>query len=133
MKFNYLNMIWDVKIYLAKIKDGKGKELILLKQEKFANKNPAKMLTKKRISSVSTYSLYCMKILSMKWKEFVSDYFTFTRKERIAYPGNCLMLVIFVFSFTEIIFNKTACRPTVAADTAWIAAAKKLEIKESDK
>ena len=28
MKINYLNMIWDVKIYLAKIKDGKGKELL---------------------------------------------------------------------------------------------------------
>lgn len=27
MKFNYLHMIWDVKIYLAKIKDGKGKDL----------------------------------------------------------------------------------------------------------
>ena len=26
MKVNYLHMIWDVKIYLAKIKDGKGKE-----------------------------------------------------------------------------------------------------------
>ena len=27
MNFNYLRMIWDVKIYLAKIKDGKGKDL----------------------------------------------------------------------------------------------------------
>ncbi len=27
MKVNYLHMIWDVKIYLAKIKDGKGKDL----------------------------------------------------------------------------------------------------------
>ena len=32
VKFNYLNMIWDVKIYLAKIKDGKGNDL------KFTNK-----------------------------------------------------------------------------------------------
>jgi hypothetical protein len=29
MKVNYLHMIWDVKIYLAKIKDCKGKDLIL--------------------------------------------------------------------------------------------------------
>lgn len=27
MKINYLNMIWDVKIFLAKIKDCKGKDL----------------------------------------------------------------------------------------------------------
>jgi len=27
MKVNYLHMIWDVKIYLAKIKDGKGRDL----------------------------------------------------------------------------------------------------------
>jgi hypothetical protein len=32
MKFNYLCMIWDVKIYLAKIKDCKGRDL------KFLNK-----------------------------------------------------------------------------------------------
>jgi hypothetical protein len=29
MKVSYLHMIWDVKIYLAKIKDCKGKDLIL--------------------------------------------------------------------------------------------------------
>jgi hypothetical protein len=29
MSFNYLCMIWDVKILLAKIKDGKGKDLNL--------------------------------------------------------------------------------------------------------
>jgi hypothetical protein len=28
MEVNYLHMIWDVKILLAKIKDGKGKDLI---------------------------------------------------------------------------------------------------------
>ena len=36
-------MIWDVKIYLAKIKDGKGKESIFSDQENFAHKNPAKI------------------------------------------------------------------------------------------
>ncbi len=48
MKINYLNMIWDVKILLAKIKDGKGKDLKLSDQEKFANKNPARMPRKPR-------------------------------------------------------------------------------------
>jgi hypothetical protein len=40
---NYLHEIWGVNICLAKIKDGKGKELGLCGQEKFANNNPAKM------------------------------------------------------------------------------------------
>lgn len=30
---NYLNMIWSVKILLAKIKDGKGKDLNLLNKK----------------------------------------------------------------------------------------------------
>ncbi len=30
MEVNYLHMIWDVKIYLAKIKDGKGRDLYFL-------------------------------------------------------------------------------------------------------
>ena len=29
MEVNYLRMIWDVKIFLAKIKDGKGKDFEL--------------------------------------------------------------------------------------------------------
>lgn len=33
MKVNYLRMIWDVKIYLAKIKDGKGKDLNFLNKK----------------------------------------------------------------------------------------------------
>ena len=33
MKVNYLCMIWDVKIYLAKIKDGKGKDLNFLNKK----------------------------------------------------------------------------------------------------
>jgi hypothetical protein len=30
MNINYLRMIWDVKIYLAKIKDGKGRDFKFL-------------------------------------------------------------------------------------------------------
>jgi len=33
MKVNYLRMIWDVKIYLAKIKDGKGRDLYFLNKK----------------------------------------------------------------------------------------------------
>ncbi|MDZ4808513.1 MAG: hypothetical protein SGI96_09605 [Bacteroidota bacterium] len=33
MKINYLRMIWDVKILLAKIKDGKGRDLYFLNKK----------------------------------------------------------------------------------------------------
>jgi hypothetical protein len=33
MEVNYLHMIWDVKILLAKIKDGKGKDLNFLNKK----------------------------------------------------------------------------------------------------
>jgi hypothetical protein len=40
---NYLHVNWDVKMLLAKIKDGKGKEWPKIDQEKFAHNNPAKI------------------------------------------------------------------------------------------
>jgi hypothetical protein len=46
MKFNYLNMIWDVKICLAKIKDGKGKDLLFSSKKKFPTKIPPKDVDK---------------------------------------------------------------------------------------
>ena len=33
MKINYLDLIWDVKILLAKIKDGKGTDLLFLNKK----------------------------------------------------------------------------------------------------
>jgi hypothetical protein len=35
-------MIWDVKIFLAKIKDCKGKDLIFLTKKKLPTKTPPK-------------------------------------------------------------------------------------------
>ena len=40
MKFNYLRMIRDVKIYLAKIKDGKGKEIYFQYKKTLLTKIP---------------------------------------------------------------------------------------------
>ena len=40
MSFNYLCMIWDVKILLAKIKDGKGKEIYFLYKKTLLTKIP---------------------------------------------------------------------------------------------
>lgn len=42
MKINYLSMIWDVKIYLAKIKDSKGKELDRTSKKKLPTKTSPK-------------------------------------------------------------------------------------------
>ncbi|MEO7922359.1 MAG: hypothetical protein ABIR30_01680 [Chitinophagaceae bacterium] len=42
MKINYLHMIWDVKIYLAKIKDGKGKEFEFSNKKNLPTKIPPK-------------------------------------------------------------------------------------------
>lgn len=40
MNFNYLNMIWNVKIFLAKIKDCKGKDLMFPAKKSLAPKIP---------------------------------------------------------------------------------------------
>jgi hypothetical protein len=42
MKVNYLHMIWDVKIFLAKIKDCKGKDLKFPAKKKLLTKTPPK-------------------------------------------------------------------------------------------
>jgi competence ComEA-like helix-hairpin-helix protein len=65
----------------------------------------------------------------MKWKEFLGDYFTFTRKERIA------LLVIILIILGIWIFPKVSKPPrpkTIPPDTSWITAAKKLMIKAKD-
>jgi hypothetical protein len=38
MKINYLSSIWDVKIYLAKIKDCKGKDLYVIAKKSLPTK-----------------------------------------------------------------------------------------------
>jgi hypothetical protein len=38
MKINYLSSIWDVKIYLAKIKDCKGKDLYFIAKKSLPTK-----------------------------------------------------------------------------------------------
>jgi competence ComEA-like helix-hairpin-helix protein len=65
----------------------------------------------------------------MKWKEFLGDYFTFTRKERIA------LLVIILIILGIWIFPKVSKPPrpkTIPPDTSWITAAKKLMIRAKD-
>jgi hypothetical protein len=42
MEVNYLHMIWDVKIFLAKIKDCKGRDLKFPAKKKLLTKTPPK-------------------------------------------------------------------------------------------
>ncbi len=46
MKFNYLIVIWIVKIFLAKIKESKGRDLKFSAKKKLPTKTPPKILLK---------------------------------------------------------------------------------------
>jgi len=66
----------------------------------------------------------------MNWKPIVKDYFTFTRRERIGLLVLiCLILIISLLP--KGISNKNKTK-SILADTAWMAAAKKLEIREEE-
>jgi len=43
LRFNYLSLIWNVKVLLAKIKDCKGKELNFSTKKKLPTKTPPKI------------------------------------------------------------------------------------------
>lgn len=65
----------------------------------------------------------------MGWKELVTDYFSFTRKDRIAIIT--LLLIIFgIFFLPKALSHVNRTKPS-EADTAWIAAMKKIEQKET--
>ena len=54
MKINYLIVIWIVKIFLAKIKESKGRDLKFSAKKKLPTKTPPKILLKIAFSSSST-------------------------------------------------------------------------------
>src|SRR5678815_4046790 len=65
----------------------------------------------------------------MKWKEFLQDYFTFSRKERIGLL-TVILIIVGIWIFPKV------SRPTkpnpLSADTSWITAAKELMIRSGD-
>jgi len=65
----------------------------------------------------------------MKGKQFVKDYLTFTRKERIGLLA-IVFIILIILILPAIVHNKQG-NQQINTDTAWISAAKKLEIKES--
>ncbi|MGZ8551999.1 MAG: helix-hairpin-helix domain-containing protein [Chitinophagaceae bacterium] len=62
----------------------------------------------------------------MKWKEIVTDYLTFTRKERI---GIITVLLLIIISLVFPISSDKDVAGHITTDTTWIAAVKKLEQK----
>lgn len=66
----------------------------------------------------------------MKWQEFVRDYLSFTRKERIGMLIlSGLMLIVF---FLPQIIPASLNNKEVLLDTAWLKTVQKLEIKSPD-
>jgi competence ComEA-like helix-hairpin-helix protein len=64
----------------------------------------------------------------MRWKELVVDYFSFTRRDRIAII-TLLLIISGVFFLPKAISHFNRSKPT-RADTAWIAAMTSMEQKE---
>jgi len=66
----------------------------------------------------------------VKWGEFLKDYLTFTRKERIGIL-TIVSVILFTIFLPDILSNPTSNRP-IKMDTAWMAAVKRSEIKVQD-
>jgi competence ComEA-like helix-hairpin-helix protein len=112
---------------LAEIRDGKGRDLklffkknLLRKTLIFSGWNPG--FKERRTRNLS------LKILYMQWKRFIEDYLSFTRKDRIGILV-LLVLIVIVFFLPDFLGQRHQSGPA-SADTAWIAAMKRLERKE---
>lgn len=66
----------------------------------------------------------------MGWKGFVTDYFTFSKKERIGILV-ILALVVIIFFLPQAV-STTTSKPKAETDSSWIASVKKLEGKENN-
>jgi competence ComEA-like helix-hairpin-helix protein len=66
----------------------------------------------------------------MNWKEFVRDYLTFTRRDRIAIIA-MITLIGTIFFLPTALSIRGSSKPATP-DTEWVAAMKKIETKELD-
>jgi competence ComEA-like helix-hairpin-helix protein len=66
----------------------------------------------------------------MRWKEFVADYLSFTRRGRIGII--VILIIILAIFFLPKAFSSTSNSNPANTDTTWITAMKKLEQKEAD-
>ncbi|NOT52632.1 MAG: helix-hairpin-helix domain-containing protein [Chitinophagaceae bacterium] len=65
----------------------------------------------------------------MKWTEIVKDYFTFTRRDRI---GVIVILALLILVFLLPDFASAGKSKPVTTDPSWMAAMKRLEVKEAE-
>lgn len=63
----------------------------------------------------------------MNWQEFVRDYLSFTRRERIGIIT--LVIMIFLVAFFPAITPNNSAQEQIPIDTAWFSKVKKLKIK----
>jgi len=127
MKFNYLRMIWDVNIYLAKIKDGKGKEIYFLYKKTLLTKIPPYFVQNGDYQMI-LLPKFRQKYPPMNLKEFAKDNFSLTTKECLWNHYDCYHLSVIFFLPNAISRNNTK---QINADTAWISSMKRLEQKDS--
>lgn len=66
----------------------------------------------------------------MKWTEFVKDYLSFSRRDRIGIIA--ILVLILAVIFLPNFVSRKAGTNSVNNDTAWITALQKLEVKEAD-
>lgn len=71
-----------------------------------------------------------MKLIIVSWNQFIKDYLNFSRKERIGILVVIAFILLSLF-LPDIIKISSGNKP-VQADTAWIVAVKRLEIKDSN-
>ena len=115
-------------MFLAKIKERKGKYLKFSTKKNFSTKIWPSIRPEGYCQLDFPISL--VKPCHMKWQEFVKDYLTFTRKERIGILVIILLILLIVF-LPEIVSNKTNSKP-VSIDTAWVVELKQLEKKKGE-
>lgn len=68
--------------------------------------------------------------MSVGWQKIVTDYFTFTRKDRIAILVLVVLIVVVVFA--PAVVSRSTAKSSAPPDTTWMNAVKKLEIKEEE-
>jgi competence ComEA-like helix-hairpin-helix protein len=66
----------------------------------------------------------------MRWKEYVRDYFSYSRRERLGLL-TLLVMIVCVFLLPTLV-NNSGGDQKVLADTAWIAAMKRLTARKND-
>ena len=115
------------KYLLAKIKDGKGKDLKCLNKKSLLNKNPAIVFKFLKFNN-AYYLLIYVKVPYMKWHQFVAEYLVFSKKERNGI-FILLFLIVGVFLLPKL-FSRTP-KQRITEQGEWISAINQLRITDS--